>query len=96
MAQPTSGNNLLWVSAAAGQLSATGAAGTKQQYGSKRTAGNTRRGPDDLCFLHGCRGEWETMDPSPPTDRQYINFNSVFLYKAGTYVTGTKHQKIPM
>ena len=53
-------------------------------------------GPDDLCFLHGCRGGWETMDPSPPTDRQYIDFNSVFLYKTGTYATGTKHQKIPM
>ena len=33
VAQPASGNNLLWVSAAAGQLSAAGTAGTKQQYG---------------------------------------------------------------
>ena len=31
--QPASGNNLLRVSAAAGQLSAAGTAGTKQQYG---------------------------------------------------------------
>ena len=32
-AQPASGNNLLLVSAAVGQLSATGVTGTKQQYG---------------------------------------------------------------
>ena len=32
-AQPASGNNLLLVSAAVGQLSATGITGTKQQYG---------------------------------------------------------------
>jgi hypothetical protein len=32
-AQPASGNNLLLVSAAIGQLSATGVTGTKQQYG---------------------------------------------------------------
>ena len=32
-AQPATGNNLLLVSAAVGQLSATGVTGTKQQYG---------------------------------------------------------------
>jgi hypothetical protein len=28
------------------------------------------------------------MNPSLSTDRQYIDFNSVFQYKAGTYATG--------
>ena len=36
------------------------------------------------------------MDPSPPTDRQYIDFNSVFLYKAGTYATGTRYLRGPV
>ena len=33
----------------------------------------------------------ETMNPSPSTDCQYINFNRVFQYKAGTYATGTRY-----
>jgi hypothetical protein len=31
-----------------------------------------------------------TMNLSPSTDRQYKNFNMVFLYKASVYATGTK------
>ena len=45
------------------------------------------RGPHDLCFLARGRGGWvvcETMNPSPSTYRQYIDFNRVFPYKAGT------------
>ena len=50
--------------------------------------------PDDLCVLHGGRGGWVvggTMNPSPSTDRQYRDFNKVFLYKAGTYTAGTRY-----
>ena len=34
---------------------------------------------------------WGTMHLSPSTDRQYIDFNRVFLYTVGTYepVLGT-------
>ena len=31
------------------------------------------------------------MNSSPSTDRQYRDFNRVFLYKAGTYATGTRY-----
>jgi hypothetical protein len=31
------------------------------------------------------------MNPSPSTDGQYIDFNSVFSYKAGTYTAGTRY-----
>ena len=31
------------------------------------------------------------MNPSPSTDRRYIDFNGVSLYKAGTYTAGTRY-----
>ena len=49
--------------------------------------------PHFLCVLAGGRGGWVvwgTMNPSPSTDRQYIDFNRVFQYKDGTYAAGTK------
>ena len=45
-AQPASGNNLLRASAAAGQLSAAGTTGTKQQYGGC--------GPQEVKVYGGC------------------------------------------
>ena len=51
-------------------------------------------GPDDLCFQPLGRGGWVVwgiVNPSPSTDREYIDFNRVFQYKAGTYATGTKY-----
>jgi hypothetical protein len=30
-------------------------------------------------------------NPSPSMDRQYRDFNGVFLYKVGTYATGTRY-----
>jgi hypothetical protein len=33
------------------------------------------------------------MNPSPSTDRQYRDFNRVFLYKAGTYTAGTRYSR---
>ena len=34
---------------------------------------------------------WGTMNPSPSMDRQYRDFNTVFVYKAGTYATRTRY-----
>jgi hypothetical protein len=34
-----------------------------------------------------------TMNPSPSTDRQYIDFNMVFEYKVGTYAAGTRYYR---
>ena len=48
--------------------------------------------PDDPRFPPECRGGLVvcgTMNPSTSADRQYIDFNRVFLYKAGTYATAT-------
>ena len=43
------------------------------------------RGPGrSICVLARGRGGWVvwgTINPSPSTDRQYIDFNRVFLYK---------------
>ena len=51
--------------------------------------------PHDLCFLARCSGGWwvdcGTMNPSPPTDRQYIDFDMFFICKAGTYAAGTRY-----
>jgi hypothetical protein len=38
-----------------------------------------------------------TMDPSPSTDRKYtrhVDFNMVFTYKGGTYVSGTRYLRV--
>jgi hypothetical protein len=49
-------------------------------------------GPHDLCFLTRWGWViWGTMNPSPSTDRRYIDFNMVFSYKAGTYTAGTRY-----
>ena len=56
-------------------------------------SGTAARAPHDLCFLTGYRGGCVvggTTKPSPSTDRQYRDFNMVFLYKAGTYATGIR------
>ena len=56
-----------------------------------------KQGPARFLFStrrHGGRGGWVvggTMNPSPSTDRQYINFDRVFRYKAGAYAAGTRY-----
>jgi hypothetical protein len=47
-------------------------------------------GLHDIYFMHRGRDGWVvggTMNPSPSTDRQYIEFNNFLPYKAGTYAT---------
>ena len=51
-------------------------------------------GPHELCFMQRGRSGWVvggTMNPSPSTDRQYVDFNRVYPYKAGTYAAGTRY-----
>ena len=50
--------------------------------------------PHDPCKMTGCWGGWVvwgTMNPSPSTDCQYIDFNTVLRFKAGAYVAGTRY-----
>ena len=35
-----------------------------------------------------------TMNQALSKDRQYIGFNMVFLYKAGSYVTGARYLRV--
>ena len=55
------------------------------------------RAPHDLCHFARGRSAWVVcgaMSPFPSTDREYRDFNRVFLYKAGAYVTGTKFRSL--
>ena len=50
--------------------------------------------PDNQYKMARGRGGWVvggTMIPSPSTDRHYRDFNHIFQYIAGTYVTGTRY-----